>query len=63
MGIKWSWLKEMRNLSIEVAQELDNVVIWGNGTDYKILEDAQIEDADVFVAATGDEQCQSMHLF
>jgi trk system potassium uptake protein TrkA len=39
---------------------LDTVVIWGNGTDYKILEDAQIEDADVFVAATGDDNANLM---
>lgn len=35
------------------ASELDALVICGNGTDLKTLEEANIADADVFVAATG----------
>ena len=59
-GHKVILIERDEDLSIEVAQELDTVVIWGNGTDYKILEDAQIEDADVFVAATGDDNANLM---
>lgn len=37
------------------ASELDALVICGNGTDTKILDEANIKDADVFVAATGND--------
>ncbi len=40
----------------KVAAELDALVICGNGTDTKILKEANIEDADVFVAATGHDE-------
>ncbi|MDO5852356.1 MAG: TrkA family potassium uptake protein [Methanobacteriaceae archaeon] len=42
--------------STEVAEETNLLVINGNGTDTKILQDANISEADVFVAATGDDQ-------
>jgi trk system potassium uptake protein TrkA len=32
------------------------MVICGNGTNSKVLEDANVEDADVFVAATGNDE-------
>ncbi|AEG19212.1 potassium channel family protein [Methanobacterium paludis] len=38
------------------AAELDALVICGNGTDVKTLEEANISDADVFVAATGNDE-------
>ncbi|MEN6592990.1 MAG: NAD-binding protein, partial [Methanobacterium sp.] len=38
------------------ASELDALVICGNGTDTKILEEANLKDADVFVAATGHDE-------
>ncbi len=38
------------------AAELDALVICGNGTDVKTLEEASISDADVFVAATGNDE-------
>lgn len=38
------------------AADLDALVICGNGTDLKILEEANIADADVFVAATGHDE-------
>jgi trk system potassium uptake protein TrkA len=38
------------------AAELDALVICGNGTDTKILEEANLKDADVFVAATGHDE-------
>lgn len=38
------------------VHELDALVICGNGTDKKILEEANVFDADVFVAATGNDE-------
>ena len=36
--------------------ELDAMVICGNGTDSKILEQANVRSADVFVASTGNDE-------
>ena len=38
------------------AAELDALVICGNGTDTKTLGEANVGDADVFVAATGNDE-------
>lgn len=38
------------------AEDLDALVICGNGTDVKTLEEANIADADVFMAATGCDE-------
>ncbi|MGB9936601.1 MAG: potassium channel family protein [Methanobacterium sp.] len=38
------------------AAELDALVICGNGTDTRTLEEANVADADVFVAATGNDE-------
>ena len=38
------------------ATELDALVICGNGTDTKTLDEANVKDADVFVAATGNDE-------
>lgn len=38
------------------AVELDALVICGNGTDTKTLEESNINNADVFVAATGNDE-------
>ena len=38
------------------SSELDAMIICGNGTNNKVLEDANIGDADVFVAATGNDE-------
>ena len=38
------------------SSELDAMVICGNGTNSKVLEEANVEDADVFVAATGNDE-------
>ena len=38
------------------AAELDALVICGNGTDTKTLEEANVNEADVFVAATGNDE-------
>ncbi len=38
------------------ASELDALVICGNGTDIKTLKEAEISNANVFVAATGNDE-------
>ncbi|MGB9979014.1 potassium channel family protein [Methanobacterium sp.] len=38
------------------VHELDALVICGSGTETKILEEANVADADVFVAATGNDE-------
>jgi trk system potassium uptake protein len=40
----------------ETAAELDALIICGSGTDTKTLEEANIKNADVFVAATGYDE-------
>lgn len=39
-----------------LAEQLDILIINGDGTDIKYLEDAGTEKADVFVAVTGDDK-------
>lgn len=43
-------------LCSNAAAELDALVICGSGTDTKTLDQAKIKDADVFVAATGNDE-------
>lgn len=43
-------------LCADAVHELDALVICGNGTDKKILDEAKISNADVFVAATGNDE-------
>ena len=38
------------------VHELDALVICGNATDKRVLEETNISDADVFVAATGNDE-------
>ena len=40
----------------EVAAELDALVMCGNGTKSQLLEEANIEDADYFIATTGNDE-------
>jgi trk system potassium uptake protein TrkA len=40
----------------KAVSELDAMVICGNGTDTKILEESNISDADFFVAVTGNDE-------
>ncbi|MCL2157393.1 MAG: TrkA family potassium uptake protein [Methanobrevibacter sp.] len=44
------------NLCDAAATELDALVICGNGTETKTLEEANVQDADFFVAATGNDE-------
>ncbi len=43
-------------LCAEIASDLDALVISGNGTSSKLLEDVNIEDADYFIATTGSDE-------
>ena len=43
-------------LSADVAADLDALVIHGSGTNSKILEETNIEDADYFIATTGNDE-------
>lgn len=43
-------------LSNDVAAELDALVIHGNGTSSKLLEEINIEDAKYFIATTGSDE-------
>ncbi len=43
-------------LSADVAADLDALVIHGNGTSSKVLEETNIEDADFFIATTGNDE-------
>jgi trk system potassium uptake protein TrkA len=45
-----------QDLCNNASSELDAMVICGSGTDAKVLEESNIEDADVFVAATGSDE-------
>lgn len=40
----------------EIASDLDALVINGNGTSSKLLEETNIEDADFFIATTGNDE-------
>ena len=42
----------------EVAAELDALVICGNGTSSELLEETNIEDADFFIATTGNDEAK-----
>ncbi len=44
------------NLCNTAASEMDALIICGNGTDTKTLEESNIKGADVFVAATGNDE-------
>lgn len=52
-GYDVTLIENNRNLCAKAADELDALVICGNGTDIKILNEANVSSADVFVAATG----------
>lgn len=49
-------IEKEEDLCSNAASELDALVICGNGTDTKTLKEANIRDADVFVAATGNDE-------
>lgn len=49
-------IENNETLCSNAASELDALVICGNGTDVKTLGEVNIADADVFVAATGNDE-------
>lgn len=55
-GYDITLIENSENLCNGAADELDALVICGNGTDTKTLEEANIQDADFFVAATGNDE-------
>lgn len=55
-GYDITLIENRGDLCSDIAVELDALVICGNGTNTKTLEEANIEDADFFVAATGNDE-------
>jgi len=49
-------IESKEELCSKAASELDAMIICGNGTDTKTLEEADVKHADVFVAATGNDE-------
>ena len=56
VGLDVTLIENDSDLCSNAASELDAMVICGNGTDIKTLLEANIADADVFVAATGNDE-------
>ncbi len=56
VGLDVTLIENDSDLCNNAASELDAMVICGNGTDIKTLSEAKISDADVFVAATGNDE-------
>ncbi len=55
-GFDITLIENDETLCAEVASELDALVICGNGTSSKLLEESNIEDADYFIATTGNDE-------
>ena len=55
-GYDITLIESDESLCSDVAAELDALVICGNGTNSKLLEEANIEDADFFIATTGNDE-------
>ncbi len=55
-GYDITLIESDESLCAEVAAELDALVICGNGTSSKLLEESNIEDADFFIATTGNDE-------
>ena len=55
-GFDITLIESDESLCNEVAAELDALVICGNGTSSKLLEETNIEDADFFIATTGNDE-------
>lgn len=49
-------IENNEELCAEAAADLDALVINGNGTNSKLLEEANIQDAEFFVATTGSDE-------
>lgn len=55
-GFDITMIEKDHELCANAASELDALVICGNGTNLKILNEANISEADAFVAATGNDE-------
>ena len=55
-GADITLIESDESLCNEIAGELDALVIHGNGTSSKLLEESNIEDADFFIATTGNDE-------
>ncbi len=56
-GISLRLIEISPQRSLELAQELSNVLVFkGDGTSGEVLKEAGIEEADFFVALTGDDE-------
>lgn len=55
-GYDLTLIDDNESLCNEAAAELDALVICGNGTNSRVLEETNIEDADFFIATTGNDE-------
>lgn len=49
-------IESQKNLCEKIAEEFNDIVVWGDGTSLEVLYDAGIEQAEVVVAATGKDE-------
>lgn len=49
-------IETQKNICEKIAEDYNNLVIWGDGTSLEVLKDAGIDQADVVVAATGHDE-------
>lgn len=54
-GLNVTIIEDDEVMSEEVAEQVNAMVIHGDATSVQVLEDADIAEADVFVAATGND--------
>lgn len=55
-GLDVTLIENDQGLCNIASSELDAMIICGNGTNDKVLKEAKIEDANVYVAATGNDE-------
>ena len=55
-GFDITLIENDESLCSEIAGELDALVINGNATNSQLLEETNIEDADFFIATTGNDE-------
>ena len=55
-GADITLIESDESLCDEISAELDALVVCGNGTSSKLLEECNIEDADFFIATTGNDE-------
>ena len=49
-------IEKNRDVCEKIAEEFNDMILWGDGTSLEVLKDAAIEDANVVVAATGKDE-------